>query len=94
MPRPDPVPSLRAHRIRHFKRVVKLLAALSLVIAVIAVILVAAGDKGVHIHMMIATALGVGFTVFLGTGLMSLVFLSASSGHDDVAAKAQEPQDQ
>ena len=91
MPRPDPVPSLRARQVRHFKRVVKLLALLSLVIAVIAVLLVASGDEGVHVHMMIATALGVGLTVFLGTALMSLVFLSSSSGHDEAAAKPQEP---
>ncbi len=36
--------------------------------------------------MLIATALGVGLTVLLGTGLMTLVFLSSSSGHDDAAA--------
>ena len=43
---------------------------------------VAAGDPGLHIHMLIATGLGVFLTVLLGTALMSLVFLSASSGHD------------
>ena len=34
-------------------------------------------------HMIIATTLGVGFTVLLGGGLMALVFLSANSGRDD-----------
>ena len=34
-------------------------------------------------HMIIATSLGVGFTVLLGGGLMALVFLSANSGRDD-----------
>jgi hypothetical protein len=43
--------------------------------------------------MLIATALGAGLTVFLGTALMSLAFLSSSSGHDDEAAKRQEPKD-
>ena len=38
--------------------------------------------------MLIATALGIGFTVLLGTALMTLVFLSAASGHDDAAAAA------
>ena len=47
-----------------------------------AVAIVAAGDSGFHIHMLIATALGVGLTVLLGTGLMALSFLSARSGHD------------
>lgn len=35
------------------------------------------------IHMIIATILGIGFTVLLGGGLMALVFLSANSGQDD-----------
>jgi hypothetical protein len=59
---------------------------LSIVIAAIAVVLVARGDRTVHIHMLIATALGIGLTVLLGTGLMTLVFLSADSGHDEAAA--------
>lgn len=40
------------------------------------------------IHLVIATALGVGLTVLLGTGLMGLVFLSSISGHDDSAARS------
>jgi hypothetical protein len=60
---------------------------LAVVIATIAAILVQRGDPTIHIHMLIATALGTGFTVLLGTGLMTLVFLSADSGHDDEAAK-------
>jgi hypothetical protein len=58
---------------------------LSIVIAAVAVIIVARGDPTVHVHMLIATALGVGLSVLLGTALMSLVFLSSSSGHDDAA---------
>ena len=93
MAQPDPAPNSREQKIRRFKRIVKLLALLSFVIAVIAVIFVASGDEGFHIHMLIATALGAGLTVFLGTALMSLAFLSSSSGHDDEAAKRQEPKD-
>lgn len=39
----------------------------------------------VPLHMQIATAIGVFFTVIVGTGLMGLVFLSNRSGHDDDA---------
>lgn len=39
------------------------------------------------IHAQIATILGVGLTVLVGTGLMTLVFLSSRSGHDDEAAR-------
>ena len=37
------------------------------------------------LHAQIATILGVGFTVLVGTGLMTLVFLSSRSGHDEDA---------
>jgi F0F1-type ATP synthase assembly protein I len=38
------------------------------------------------LHMIVATIAGVGLTVLVGTGLMGLVFLSNSGGHDDEAA--------
>ena len=90
MPQPDPLPSPRYSTIRRFWRIFRLLALLSIVIAAIAVVLVARGDSSVHAHMLIATALGVGMTVLVGTGLMTLVFLSNSSGHDEEAARNQE----
>ena len=82
MPQPDPLPSPRHSMMRRFWRIFRLLAVLSILIAAIAVILVARGDSTLHINMLIATALGIGLTVLLGTGLMTLVFLSADSGHD------------
>ena len=89
-PKPDPIPSPRLSMLRRFRRIMTWMALFSIVIAAIAVLLVARGDEGVHIHMLIATALGVGLTVLLATGLMSLVFLSSSSGHDDAAARATD----
>ena len=85
MPRPDPLPSPNHSMRRRFWRIFRLLALLSIVIAAIAVALVARGDPTIHIHMLIATALGIGLTVLLGTVLMTLVFLSSSSGHDEEA---------
>lgn len=87
MPEPDPIPSPRHSVMRRFWRIFRLLALLSIVIAAIAVFIVARGDSGVHVHMLVATALGVGLTVLLGTGLMTLTFLSSSSGHDDEATQ-------
>jgi len=66
-------------------------ALFSIVIAAIAVLLVARGDTGTHIHMMIATALGAGLSVLLAGALMSLVFLSASSGHEQVSQFEEDP---
>ncbi len=85
-PLPDPLPSPSHAMLSRFRRIMMWMALFSIVIAGIAVLLVARGDEGVHVHMLIATALGVGLTVLLATGLMSLVFLSSSSGHDDDAA--------
>ena len=72
---------------RRFWRIFRLLVLLSVVIAAIAVILVDQGDPTLHINMLVATALGIFFTVLLGTALMTLVFLSADSGHDEQASR-------
>lgn len=85
MPLPDPAPSPPHSLLRRFLRVLRWLALLSIVIAGIAVLLVARGDDTVHVHMLVATALGVGLSVLLGTGLMTLTFLSARGGHDEQA---------
>jgi hypothetical protein len=79
---------------RRFRRIMAWMALFSIVIAAIAVLLVARGDEGFHLHMLIATALGVGLTVLLATGLMTLMFLSSSSGHDDQAAGAKSDEDE
>ena len=85
MPEPDPIPSPRHSMMQRFWRIFRLLAVLSIVIAGIAVALVTAGAGEVHASLIIATALGVGLTVLLGSGLMVLMFLSSESGHDEAA---------
>jgi drug/metabolite transporter (DMT)-like permease len=62
------------------------LGLLSIAIAAIGVILVARGDKTADASFLVATALGIGFTVLLGSGLMALTFLSSRSGHDEEVA--------
>src|SRR3954463_752681 len=84
-PKPDPVPSPRHAMLRRFWRIFRLLALLSIVIAAIAVVLVTRGEGEVHASLVIATFAGIGLTVLLGSALMTLVFLSSSSGHDDAA---------
>ena len=71
---------------RQFLKLMRWGALFSLAVAVLAVVLVAQGDDTVHIHMLIATALGVGLSVMLGIALMSLVFLSSRMGQDADAA--------
>jgi len=66
------------------------MALFAIAAAAVAVVLVARGDDGTHVHMLIATALGAGLSVLLAGALMSLMFLSASSGHDEEAAHFEE----
>jgi uncharacterized membrane protein len=94
VPQPDPLPSPRQSTLRRFWRIFRLLALLSIIIAAIAVLLVVRGDPGTHVHMMIATALGVGLTVLLGTALMTLTFLSSASGHDDEVTQFHQENDE
>ncbi|MFP5329273.1 MAG: hypothetical protein ACLGHC_03925 [Alphaproteobacteria bacterium] len=86
MPSASPPPAPHETVLLRFRRGMKWAALLSIAVAAAAVLLVAIGDEGINVHALIATALGAGLTVLLGTGLMMLVFLSSSSGHDDSAA--------
>ena len=93
MPRPDPTPPLEPLK-QQFIKIMRWGALFSLAIAAIAVLLVAQGDETVHIHMLIATALGVGLSVMLGIALMTLVFLSSRMGQDaDAADHSQKDND-
>jgi len=93
MPAPDPLPFTRKSAIARFRRMMQRMALVALLAAMVAVILVAWGDPEWHVHMLIATGLGVFLTVLLGTTLMSLAFLSSSSGHDSEAAQSQTKDD-
>ena len=85
MPSIDPTPPLEPLK-RQFVKIMRWGALFSLAIAAIAVVLVAQGDDTIHIHMLIATGLGVGLSVLLGIALMTLVFLSNRMGQDADAA--------
>ena len=88
MPQLDPLPPTPIGP--QFRRTLRRLALLSAIVAAIAVAAVAHGDPQLHLHMLIATGLGVFLTMLLGTGLMSLIFLSNRSGHDSSAADHQD----
>jgi uncharacterized membrane protein len=79
--------------LRKFWRIMRLLALFSIIIAAIAVILVMRGEDEIQIHMMIATALGVALSVLLAGALMTLVFLSSRSGHDEQARRIDKEED-
>ncbi len=87
MPRPDLPPRPPATHASRLKRSLKLLGWFALLVAGIATLLVARGQTALHIHMLIATALGMGLAVFIGGALMLLIFYSAASGHDEAASR-------
>src|SRR3546814_15666743 len=71
-----------------YRRLMWGMALVSLVAVVIAILYLhwSLGDA-MTIHMVIATAAGVGLSVLLGAALMVLVFLSTGSGHDEANAE-------
>lgn len=94
MPRPDPLPRPSPSLTDKLKRALRLLALFAVIVAVIASLLVARGQAGFQIHMLIATFVGMGLVVFIGGGLMLLIFYSAASGHDDLASRYDPEDDQ
>lgn len=90
MPSDDPVQTPRNSAVRRFWRIMRWMAVVSVLVAALAVALVASGGDGFHIHMLIATALGAGLSVLLAGALMSLIFLSSASGHDDNAGRKRD----
>lgn len=85
MPQPDPIPSLRRSQWQRFRRIMRWMSVASILAAAAAVYFVTQGESETKIHMLIATALGAGLSVLLGAALMSLVFISSGSGHDEEA---------
>jgi Na+-translocating ferredoxin:NAD+ oxidoreductase RnfD subunit len=90
MPKPDPIPSLRQSQWRRFRRIMRWMSLAAILAAAAAVYFVIQGDSEPKIHMLIATALGAGLSVLLGAALMSLVFISSGSGHDEEAHRTPD----
>jgi uncharacterized membrane protein len=88
MPRPDPVPNPRVanpHAWARFRTIMRWMVLLGLLCVAGALLYLYAAGGTLTMQMAIATAIGVFLTVMVATALMSLVFLSHGSGHDDVA---------
>jgi uncharacterized protein (DUF2062 family) len=100
MPRHDPIPARRDPRAlerQHrawlrYKKMMRWMALAALLAVIAALAFLRATGTPMPIHMVIATSLGVGLSVLLGTGLMGLVFLSDTGGHDDAASGRSDSQ--
>ena len=91
MPSPDPIPSLRGSTWQRFRRIMRWMSLAAILTASVAVWFVARGEPGIKVHMLIATALGAGLSVLLGSALMTLAFVSSGSGHDEEAHRHVPP---
>lgn len=85
MARKSPLDDSRnaAHAWARYRRLMKWLGLLSLLVIAIAFTLVYRSGEPVSIHFYIALALGFGLTMMLTGALMGLVFLSSGTGHDE-----------
>jgi predicted signal transduction protein with EAL and GGDEF domain len=88
----DPDPHSRSSR-RQLFRTMRLAAIMSVATAALAIVLLARGDSAVRVHMLIATALGVGLSVLLGSALAMLLVLRNRIGHDQAATDNQQKDD-
>ena len=64
-----------------FWRLIRWIVAIGIVMAIGAIAYLAATGE-LYLHLVIATLLGVFFSVLLGCGLFALSFFSDKSGHD------------
>lgn len=85
-------PKTAAHAWARYRRLMRWMFALTLAVVILALAAIYSQTGMVSIHLFIATALGIGFTMLLMSALMGLVFLSSGTGHDESVARMDEDQ--
>ena len=81
-------PRIAAHAWARFKRLMRWMFGVTLLVVLGFMALIYSRAEPVSIHFYIATALGVGFATMLMSVLMGLVFLSSGTGHDESITEA------
>ena len=76
-------PQLAAFAWARYKRLMRWMGVVTVAVIAVALTLLYLENGFVSIHLYIASALGIGFTMLLMSALMGLVFLSSGTGHDD-----------
>jgi hypothetical protein len=86
--RPSPLdePRNAAHAWARYRRVLRWMAVLNLILIAGVIGLLYVLGALVSLEFAIAAALGIGITVMLMSALMGLVFLSSGTGHDEAIA--------
>jgi multisubunit Na+/H+ antiporter MnhB subunit len=93
MPRHDPIPphdQRRQQAWRRYRQLMTWMATAAVVAVLLALIYLKSSGERVPLAVIIATIVGVGMSVLLGTALMGLVFLSNLAGHDEEAGGKDE----
>ena len=86
------MPEDRAQAFAQFKRMM-IWIALAGVLMVIGALWYISRYEPLHLHMVVATVLGVFFSVLLGSGLFAAAFFSDKSGHDRDVTDATRQKD-
>jgi len=75
-------PEIAAHAWKRFRRLMWIMLAITITVVTGAIVVLYRHNGMVSIHLFIAAALGIGFTMLLASALMGMMFLSNMSGHD------------
>jgi hypothetical protein len=86
-------PANARHAWARYKRMMRLMGVVTLVVLAIAMSYLYAVVEEASIHFYIASALGIAFTSMLTGALMGLVFLSHGTGHDDAVENSLDALD-
>jgi len=78
---------------RRFRRLMGVMFGLAVLAIALALALLHAQGVVFHLHFVIALGLGIGVSLMLAGALMGLVFISASSGHDEEVERHNAPRD-
>lgn len=76
-------PRVAAHAWAHYWRLMRWMAGLAVGAAIVAIAGLWWRNPDASVHLFIAAAAGVIFSVMLAAALMGLVFLSSGTGHDE-----------
>ena len=87
------MPDTRSRAAAEFRRMI-LWIALAGVVMVIGALFYISRYEPLRLHMVIATVLGVFFSVLLGAGLFAAAFFSDKSGHDQNVTDATRRRDE
>lgn len=83
-------PENAAYAWARYKRIMRFMMMVTVGVVIIALALLYDGESAKSVHFYIATALGIGFTMLLGSALMGLAFLSSGTGHDESVTDLME----